>query len=104
MFTRRALDSYVAEFLQELKLVGIEPQKAILFGSYVNGNPKEHSDIDLAVWAKDFSGCTTKDIEPIAALVSKYYHIELHTFAANESKADNPFIEVIERSGRVVLN
>jgi predicted nucleotidyltransferase len=104
MFTRKALDNYVAAFLQELKLTGVEPQKAILFGSYVNGNPKEHSDIDLAVWAKDFSGCTTKDIEPIAALVSKYYHIELHTFAADESKTDNPFIEVIERSGRVLFS
>ncbi len=104
MFTRKSLDNYISGFLKELQFLGIKPKKAILFGSYANGKPNELSDIDLAVWANDFSGCTTKDIEPISNLVSKYNRIELHTFSSNESEADNPFIGIIERTGRVVTN
>ena len=31
-----------------------KPQKVILFGSYARGNPKSYSDIDLAVFSKNF--------------------------------------------------
>jgi len=33
-----------------------DPLRVILFGSYVNGNPHEYSDIDIAVVFKGFVG------------------------------------------------
>jgi len=33
-----------------------DPQRVILFGSYVNGNPHEYSDIDIAIVFKDYEG------------------------------------------------
>jgi len=33
-----------------------DPLRVVLFGSYVNGNPHEYSDIDIAVVFKDFVG------------------------------------------------
>jgi len=33
-----------------------DPLRVILFGSYVNGNPHEYSDIDIAVIFKDYKG------------------------------------------------
>jgi len=33
-----------------------DPLRVILFGSFVNGNPHEYSDIDIAVIFKDYKG------------------------------------------------
>jgi len=35
------------------RLLPINPEKIILFGSYAYGNPDEHSDIDLYIVTKD---------------------------------------------------
>jgi len=35
------------------RLLPIDPEKIILFGSYAYGNPDEHSDIDLYIVTKD---------------------------------------------------
>ena len=46
---RRIAQDYASEVRKTL-----DPQKVILFGSYVNGNPHEWSDIDIAVVFNDF--------------------------------------------------
>ena len=39
----------------------INVKKMILFGSYARGNPRDYSDIDVAVISPDFQGGTQKD-------------------------------------------
>jgi uncharacterized protein len=46
----------IDKFLNELELNNITIQKAILFGSYANGNANEWSDVDLAIVSDKFSG------------------------------------------------
>ncbi|MDX2189641.1 MAG: nucleotidyltransferase domain-containing protein [Bacteroidota bacterium] len=97
MFTRKALNTHVENFLKELAESGWKPDEAYLFGSYVNGNPKENSDIDLAIWHKKFCGVGFIDFEPFIRIVSKYHPIELHTF--NTLETDNYFGEEIKKMG-----
>ncbi|HCG77018.1 MAG: nucleotidyltransferase domain-containing protein [bacterium (Candidatus Ratteibacteria) CG_4_10_14_3_um_filter_41_18] len=50
----------IIEYLKNLlEKRGFEIDKIILFGSYVRGNYREDSDVDIVVISKDFSG---KDI------------------------------------------
>jgi len=44
----------IRKYLSALPNYGIHPKKAVLFGSYANGNPNEWSDIDLIVIAPEF--------------------------------------------------
>jgi len=99
MLTRKALNQRVAGFIADLKAAGYSPSRVVLFGSYAKGNPHELSDIDLAVWDKKFTGCGTVDIEPIAAIISKYPLLELHPFSLHDTESNNPFVKEILRQG-----
>jgi len=49
------IDNAVREFISELKRE-IPIQKAVLFGSYANGNYTKDSDVDLAIFSDYFEG------------------------------------------------
>ena len=49
------VDEIIRGFIKELKRE-IPIREIILFGSYAHGNPKEYSDIDLAVISDWFKG------------------------------------------------
>lgn len=96
MFTRKALETTINNFLTDLQSEGYSPEKAILFGSYAKGNPHNESDIDLAVWDKKFIGIKSLDILPILPLFRKYPKLEVHFFNPNDP---DPFEEEILRTG-----
>lgn len=70
----------------------------MLFGSYASGKTTDQSDIDVAVWAKGFTGARSFDIENVAHIISKYPLVELHTFSADDELT--PFTEEILKTGR----
>lgn len=76
--------------------------KAILFGSYANGKIHEYSDIDLAIWLSDFPEKHWSDIRAITHLVGKYSPISPRFYPENETKNEDPFIEVIEKTGKII--
>ena len=84
-------------FLSELRTFGYKPQKAYLFGSFAKNQQNEYSDIDLAVWDSNFSGCMAVDYEGFKTLLIRFPRIELHTF--NPADRDDPFISEIEKEG-----
>ncbi len=84
--------------IDELRKNGYTAPKAVLFGSIVNGKATKHSDIDLALWDKKFTGCLSIDYEPIKHILTKYDRIELHTFNENHTPEDNPFLKVIQKN------
>lgn len=103
MLTQRIAIDEAKTFINDLSDLGYRPQKAILFGSFAKGNYHVHSDIDLAIWDSNFTGCKADDYEPIARLLSKHFRIELHTFSLDETEHDNPFIGEITKTGIVLV-
>ena len=99
MVTTKTLESRIQGLAKDLKTAGFAPSKIMLFGSYVSGKANELSDIDVAVWAKGFSGTRVLDIEKIASIVSKYPMIEVHTFSSDDNSI-NPFTEEILKTGK----
>ncbi len=99
MVTLKNIEQKISGLLLALNKAGYAPKRAILFGSYAKGYPKELSDLDVAVWAEGFTGYPLLDIEKVAPLLRPFHPIELHPFNDRETSADNSFIEEIESTG-----
>jgi uncharacterized protein len=100
MLARSTVLKLAKEFVSDLKSHGLAPKRAILFGSYAKGLANEHSDIDLAIWADQFSGCRPQDIDLIIPAKKKFTHLlEVHTFHSTETENTNPFVGEIVRTG-----
>jgi len=61
----------ITEYLRNLNGLGIEVSQIILYGSFAKGNPKKHSDIDIAVVSPTFRKL---DIFQRQEVLSKAHH------------------------------
>lgn len=102
ILSRKALNEFVQSFLSDLNADGFNVHRAILFGSYVNGSPDASSDVDLAVWADGFEGNRMLDFEKIKHILRNYLKLEIHPYTPEDTKDTDPFIDIIEKTGRVI--
>lgn len=77
---RRKVEKIIVNFREELKKLGINAEKIILYGSYAKGKPREDNNIDLIVISEDFENLNLRErleilglaagrvLEPIEAL------------------------------------
>ena len=68
---RHEIKKIIAEYVNNLRGLGIEVSQIILYGSYAKGGPKEHSDIDIAVISPAFKKL---DIFERQEILSKAHH------------------------------
>ncbi len=99
MFTIRIAKQKITQLITDLRANGYNPTRAILFGSVAKGKTHQDSDIDVAIWDEKFTGCTPIDYESIVRILRNYPRLELHTYHADETSQDNPFIREIEKNG-----
>lgn len=91
-----------ADLLQkEFKLRSI-----FIFGSFINGNCTEDSDIDVAVVADDFTGDTIEDTFRLMKIRRKVDNrIEPHPFVSKDFQGDHPYTrDIIEKGYKVPLS
>ena len=99
------LDNAISNFIQRLQ-EGLRLEAVVLYGSHAGGNPREWSDIDLAVISPDFENIPlNKRQEMISRLtVRRYADIAPIGYPASEYR--NPgrhsFLREILRTGKVV--
>lgn len=103
MLDRKVAIETAKGFISDMKAQGYNPVQAWLFGSVISGRQHEYSDIDLALWDASFTGVLHVDGEKLKKLLLKYKLIELHTYPAELTEKDDPFIGVIKRSGERIL-
>jgi len=77
-------------------------QKLILFGSYAKGNPREDSDIDIAVIFSDYGNRLDRQVELMKLTRKVDTRIEPHPFREKEFEISNPFVNEIMTYGKVV--
>lgn len=99
MLTKSIALETANKFLKSLKQNGFNPTQAYIFGSVARGEIHEYSDIDLAVWDRNFVGVPHLDIEKTYPLLRGFKQIELHTYNEADTEETNPFIEVIKKTG-----
>ena len=78
-------------------------QKIILFGSYVRGNPREDSDIDVAIVFSDYDNRLDRQVELMKLTRHIDTRIEPHPFRKNEFNTSNPFVNDIVSYGMEVV-
>lgn len=99
MLTRDIAITTANNFIFDLKEMGYNPTQAYLFGSVVNDKIHKYSDIDLAIWDKNFTGIMHEDVEKLKNLLFNYKTIELHSFSEDTDEINNPFVEIIKQTG-----
>jgi len=101
----KAAARQIAERYTESVCKALNPKTIILFGSYVNGTPHEHSDIDIAVVFSGFEG----DWLDTAVLLQRLRRgiddevlngIEPHLL--DEESDPSGFLEHIKKTGEVI--
>jgi predicted nucleotidyltransferase len=103
MVRRKDIETEINGYLKALSDIGFPFQKAIVFGSYVKGNPHQYSDIDIAVWSLYFKDAYFAIMEKVAPLRRTFKNIELHPFCLQDNAENNPFIKEIENTGVVIM-
>ena len=95
----------VKKYMAQLTALGIHPEKAVLFGSFVAGKADEFSDIDLVVIAPEFDG--NRQVQLIKNLwkaTSADNRIEPIPCGKEEWENDHsrPILEIARNEGVVV--
>lgn len=103
MFTKRALNELLSAFQNDLLVNGFPPEAMILYGSYASGKVHHYSDVDVAVWSKEFSGNGFEDFEKIRHVLRNYrkIHARFYPSDADENNFD-PFVAEIKRTGVII--
>ena len=103
--SKNQVDEIITGFISRLANE-IPVEEVILFGSYAHGNPKEHSDIDLAIISDWFGDKTRIEsmqylsriaaryntlIEAIPFTTEEYRQLDRRTFLASIVKRGKPY-------------
>lgn len=81
----------------------IKPEKVVLYGSYVKGNWKEESDIDIAVIVSE---CEHDFLETEAMLYKLRRNIDdrIAPVLLEENNDDSGFLDEILKHGQIIYN
>lgn len=94
------IEKKIHQFVFELKKIGINVEKVILFGSYAKGTYNEWSDIDLAVVSNDFKGIRLIDKENMVSAISAVdYDISPLPYRPEDFTEDDLFVKEIIQTG-----
>ncbi|MBS1259141.1 MAG: hypothetical protein MAG551_02207 [Candidatus Scalindua arabica] len=93
----------VNRYISYLKKNKFNVQKAYLFGSYVNEQYNEYSDIDLAIVVSKLSNSFTTQVELMKISRKFDTRIEPHPFEESDFNTTNPFAnEILNKGIRIV--
>jgi predicted nucleotidyltransferase len=100
MLDKATVREVAKKYAEEVNKI-LSPEKIILFGSYVNGTPWEHSDIDIAIVMNDYQGNWFETATKLCALkVPVSLYIEPHLL--DESCDRSGFLEFVKKTGEVI--
>ena len=77
------------------------PKRVVLFGSYVNGNPHEYSDIDIAVIFNDYEGDWLKTWTELIRLTEDI-SIDIEPHMMDETSDPSGFLAHVMKTGEVI--
>ena len=101
--SKNQLDKIIKGFISRL-VREIPVEEVILFGSYAHGNPKEHSDIDLAVISDWFRDKTRMEGMQFLSRIAAHYNtlIEAIPFTTEEYREldKRTFLGAIVKRGK----
>ena len=100
MLDKATVREIAEKYAEEVKKI-LKPDVILIFGSYVNGNPHEWSDIDIAIVCNNFQGDWYDTMVELCELKwSVSFDIEPHLL--DESRDKSGFVEHVMKIGEVI--
>ena len=100
MLDKATVREIAFKYAEEVRKV-LEPSSIILFGSYVNGNPHEWSDIDIAVIVNDFKGNWLETASMLCGL-SWEISLDIEPHLLDSSCDKSGFVELVKKTSEVI--
>lgn len=101
-----SVETIVKRYCEQLKDMGVRPQKVIRFGSRVRQEDDEYSDIDLLAMSSDFQGMGLRTrLETLGTAATRIWEpIEALAVSPEELQQVEPadFLFKVLRTGKVV--
>ena len=93
----------VKKYIRELERNNIPIQEAIVFGSYAKGDPKEESDIDIALVSTAFTGDRFEDRRKIVPFRRKIDNrIEPIPFRPEDFEQGGNLVDESKKTGKAI--
>ena len=102
MLDKATVREIAARYVEEVRKV-LSPDSVILFGSYVNGNPHEWSDIDIAVIVNGFQGNWLETASMLCGLTRRV-SIDIEPHLLDETCDRSGFVEHVLKTGEVIYS
>ena len=100
MLDKKTLINTVERYTEAVKRE-FSPNAVVLFGSYINGNPHENSDIDVGVVFNDFKGDWRKTSSRLWNLAYDIsWDIEPHLLDSKNDKSG--FVKHVFKTGQII--
>ena len=100
MLDKATVKKVALQYAEEVKKV-LNPEKIILFGSYVNGTPWEYSDIDIAVVMNGYQG-NRRDTVKMLFRLRREVSIDIEPHLLDETRDRSGFLEFVKETGEVI--
>jgi len=100
MLDKAAVKDLAAKYAGEVRKI-LSPNSILIFGSHINGNPTEYSDIDIAIICNNFEGDWYETTIALSRLAREFsFDIEPHLL--DENLDDSGFVEHILKTGEYI--
>ena len=100
MLDKTTVRAIALNYAEEVKKV-LSPEKIILFGSHVDGTPREYSDIDIAVVMNNYQG-NWLDTAAMLCGIRRRVSIDIEPHLLDESCDRSGFLEFVKKTGEVI--
>lgn len=104
MLTREVAINTVKTFLAQCKEQQLLFNKVILFGSVINGNINQNSDIDVLLVSDKFGYSKWQNAKLIAKVQKKFSLLDVHTYPTHYFEMGDPFINEVMKTGMEISN
>ena len=100
MLDQKTVRELAVKYTEEVKKM-LSPDAVILFGSYVNGNPHEWSDIDIAVIMNNFQGDWLDTASMLCGLTRRV-SLDIEPHLLDETCDKSGFVAHVMKTGEVI--
>ncbi len=103
--TGQKVERIIKRYIEALKMLGVKPERVILYGSYAQGRAREDSDIDLIVVSKDFEGKNLRERLEILGIAAVHIMqpVQAQGYTPEEIDSDDKssFIKEVLKYGKI---
>ncbi|MCL1859076.1 MAG: nucleotidyltransferase domain-containing protein [Oscillospiraceae bacterium] len=100
MLDKTMVRKIAEKYSEEVRKV-LNPDAILLFGSYVNGNPNEWSDIDIAVVMNDFQGDWLETYAMLFGL-KRNVNLDIEPHLLDETCDRSGFLAEVYKTGQII--